>query len=177
MRDREGERLGYVVAIVTIWRVWTVSPWHSFHHIEPLSLSPLSLSLYVYSHFCLSLSFFPSISLISWFPSRAALPLFPSRLASSSSSPFLLRFSSLLLQSSRRWRMFNVKCAVVIPSLSFWLSVHFLITLPWQTHLLILDLFKKKKKEKRGKKELNSYSQNFWAGFRFWEMSRSWTDI
>lgn len=155
MSDREGERLGYVVAIVTIWWVWTVSPWHSFHHIEPLSLSPLSLSLYVYSHFCLSLSFFPSISLISWFPSRAALPLFPSCLASSS-SPFLLRFSSLLLQSSRRWRMFNVKCAVVIPSLSFWLSVHFF------NHPALTDPsvnpgpFQKKEKEKKKRGGENS---------------------
>lgn len=173
MRDREGERLGYVVAIVTIWWVWTVSPWHSFHHIEPLSLSPLSLSLYVYSHFCLSLSFFPSISLISWFPSRAALPLFPSCLASSS-SPFLLRFSSLLLQSSQRWRMFNVKCAVVIPSLSFWLSIHFLITLPWQTHLLILDLFKKKRKKKKRKGKKRGGRTQF---IQPEELSRSWTDI
>lgn len=32
-----------VVAIETIWRVWTVSFWYSFHHIEPLFLSVLLL--------------------------------------------------------------------------------------------------------------------------------------
>lgn len=56
-RDREWEiekeRLGNVVAIVTIWRVGKVSPLHSFHHIEPLSLV---LSPNLSSHFCLSLS-------------------------------------------------------------------------------------------------------------------------
>lgn len=32
-----------MVAIETIWQVWTVSLWHSFHHIEPWSLPVLSL--------------------------------------------------------------------------------------------------------------------------------------
>lgn len=46
-----------VVAIETIWLVWTVSLWYSFHHIEPLFL-PVLVLVYI-----LFLSFPP---LVSW---------------------------------------------------------------------------------------------------------------
>lgn len=74
-RERDRERAtGDMVAIVTIWWVWTVSPWHSFHHIEPVSFF-----LFLYSHFCLSSLFlllsWLSFLLISSSPPRAALPL------------------------------------------------------------------------------------------------------
>lgn len=156
MRDREGERLGYVVAIVTIWWVWTVSPWHSFHHIEPLSLSPLSLSLCTSTLTFVYPSLFSPPSLLS--PDSHLVPLShsfqaawlpPPPLFSSGSPHFCCKAvgDGECLMLNAQWS-FHL-CPFGCPSI-------FLITLPWQTHLLILDLFKKKKKEKKKRGGENS---------------------
>lgn len=107
VRDGVRERPGNVVAIVTIWWVGTVSPWHSFHHIEPLSLV---LSSHLQSHLCLSLSF-SSIS-----PALLSLHLVLFFFI------FIFFFFFSPPASPPRSR---VECRVVLPSLSSWPSVHF----------------------------------------------------
>lgn len=127
-RDREWEiekeRLGNVVAIVTIWRVGKVSLLHSFHHIEPLSLV---LSPNLSSHFCLSLSFSQSLRALQ-------LPLSPHlHLVQRTLAPFqaacLLPFLPLLLSPAL---VLDAKTDRFLHLFRFWFRVRF-HHLPQQT--------------------------------------------